>query len=105
MNIENIPGFEETPEIKLTKDVQIICKMANIKLTATNEDFFSNGEAIKKLLDDRRELIKLCLTMYPLLFYGYTNPPTIDETNVCKVLEEATGKKIDELYLHRKEDL
>jgi len=98
MNIENIPGFEQTPDLETIADVSKVCKIANIIMPRwLDNDFFENGEAIKKLLDDRRELTKLCLAMYRILFYAYTNPPALFETDVWKVLEGATGKKIDEL--------
>jgi len=39
--------------------------------------------ALKKLLDARRELTKLCLAMYWILFYAHTDPPAVFETDVC----------------------
>jgi hypothetical protein len=96
-HIEKIPGFELTLELDTIGDVVKICEMAGVKLPVMQEEYFDNGRAIKKLLDDRRRLTKLCLAMFRILFYGHTDPPAIHEPEVWQILREATGKTIDEL--------
>lgn len=95
--IEKIPGFEKTPEIKIVKDVQTICEMAKIKLQVMEDNFFNNGEAIKKLLDDRRQLTQLCLAMFRILFLPHQNNREVHESICLSIFREVTGKSIDEL--------
>lgn len=95
--IEKIPGFGKTPEIKIVKDVQIICEMAKIKLPVMEDNFFDNGEAIKKLLDDRRQLTQLCLAMFRILFLPHQNNKEVHESDCLRIFEKITGKSIDEL--------
>lgn len=95
--IEKIPGFEKTPDLKIVKDVQIICEMAKIKLQVMEDNFFNNGEALKKLLDDRRELAQLCLAMFRILFLPHQENKEIYESTCLSLFRKVTGKSIDEL--------
>ena len=97
MIIDDIPGFEGTPE-KINSAFNK-CLVFNIidNLADSNNindiDPMARRCAIyKKLLDDRRALLKMFLRMHNILFYGPITKEEIFESEVWALWEQVTGK-------------
>jgi len=63
-DINKIPGFEKTPEeINSIDDVIEIHYITGIRQSMMSTSFFKNAKIIKKLLDDRWELLLTCMEL------------------------------------------
>lgn len=89
MNIDDIPGFEKTPdEIKDSIDAKKICKIADLTFGVITcvEDI----EVIKELLDHRRESLEILISVHD----GCT---VMDRTDIELLVKKITGKTWEEL--------
>jgi len=94
MNINKIPGFKETPEeIKHCDHAFVVLRIAG--LTGSIASCMEDIEQLKKLLDDRRELLESFINVLGLFHTG-CNVPEVEEGIV--LVEKITGKTWDELW-------
>ena len=94
IDIDKIPGFEKTPEIKENKDCYKIEKIMGINIFV-DDDYFETIRKIKKLHDDRRKLLKL---LYVIVKDGEERDIDIPLKSLAKkLLKKVTGKTWEEL--------
>ncbi len=93
-HIEKIPGFEITPDLQEKQACTKIYTIAGLKTMNMKKEVAS---VLKKLLDDRRRLTKMCLNMFCLSHLSHQSNNSVFKNECIVILQEATGKTIDEL--------
>lgn len=93
-DLSKIPGFEKPPDLHALKACTDIYKIAGLKTMNMKKDV---AGALKKLLDDRRELLQLCIKMFCILFLTHQNNDSVFESECLFLFRKVTGKSIDEI--------
>ena len=102
MNIIDKLGIDTPDELRVVSDVWKVFELAGFPTRQIGDDLFRDGENIKKILDDKNEMLEALINdigIYNVVIEYLENTGRVESIRKHRIelIEKATGKSWEEI--------